>query len=152
MKQTHWIWYVWPCLAPVRETSRPHFSLPDFHTALAYLMDPVLRERLLEITSIALQHLKRGVRPVRLFGSSTDAAKFHETCTCFALAGAHLHDLETASLCSEAVQAMAGGELEPKTMQYIAGSGGFPQYGGIATVGQLVATKTEPVSAPMGAG
>ena len=47
-KRSHWIWYVWPSLRPVRpEVRLPQFLLPDITSGCAALLvDPVLRSRL----------------------------------------------------------------------------------------------------------
>merc|ERR1711907_887866 len=50
-KSGHWIWYIWPCLKPLRPgTSRPQYLLPDLEAARVYLKNQTLRQRLCEIT------------------------------------------------------------------------------------------------------
>eukprot|EP01065_Artemidia_motanka_P016208 TRINITY_DN19924_c0_g1_i3.p2 TRINITY_DN19924_c0_g1~~TRINITY_DN19924_c0_g1_i3.p2 ORF type:complete len:341 (+),score=132.85 TRINITY_DN19924_c0_g1_i3:96-1118(+) len=88
-KTSHWIWYVWPSLRALRPgTQRPHFLLPDFATARRYLTADVLAARLEEITAVALEQMRAGVPVSKLLGSSTDATKFRESCTVFAIAAA----------------------------------------------------------------
>lgn len=135
-KQSCWIWYVWPCLAKVRTTSRPQFSLPDLDAALQYLKDPVLAGRLEEITEVALEHLRGGVKPVTLFGGSIDAIKFHETVTGFAIAAMEGKDLLHARLFLSVLEAL-GGNLEKTTMDYIVREVGLRRYYGIATSAEL---------------
>ena len=77
-KTGHWIWWIWPSLKGVRQTSRPELELPDLQTAVDYLAHPKLCARLLEITDVAHAHLFRGVKPDTLFGSSTDSLKFQQ--------------------------------------------------------------------------
>ena len=88
-KSTHWIWYIWPALKQLRpKTSRPHFLLPDFDAARAYVRHPTLCGRFHEITTAAVTHLQQGVNPRVLFGSVTDCSKFQECMTVFAVAAA----------------------------------------------------------------
>ena len=88
-KSTHWIWYVWPTLATIRpRTSRPMYLLPGIAGAEALLLDAMLRQRLVEITTVAVQHLESGTAAHALFGSRTDAVKFVECCTVFAVVSA----------------------------------------------------------------
>merc|ERR1711998_33257 len=100
-KTGHWIWYIWPCLHHLRPgTSRPEFLLSDLEAARLYLKHSVLRNRLLEITAVAVGHLERGVNPRALFGSSTDAEKFHETMSFFFVAGHEENDEEVVAACN----------------------------------------------------
>lgn len=135
-KQTCWIWYVWPCLAPVRTTSKPQYSLPNLEAASAYLKDKVLRTRLREITEVAVEHLNGGMKAELLLGGFTDAHKFHESVTCFAIAAAELGDQVLVKLFISAVQAF-NGKLEGKVMEYITNNCGLRKYHGIKTSQEL---------------
>lgn len=75
-------------------SARPQYSLPDIETARAYLQHPMLAQRLREITRVAVGQLGGGARPLVLFGGSTDATKFVETMTLFAVVA-----LEAPSVC-----------------------------------------------------
>lgn len=99
-KKSHWIWWVWPSLDSVRTTSRPEFGLPDFETACLYHDERKLVDRLTEITAAAVDHLESGATQKELFGSITDAQKFHETITLFGYVAAIKKDftLGTAML------------------------------------------------------
>lgn len=119
-KVTHWIWYVWPSLAVLRPgTSRPTFLLPNFHAAQLYLQDDVLSGRLVEITEAALVHLRRGVKPQVLFGSSTDASKFKETMTFFAIAAVENHDAARLQLCATALDLCGRGQLDTRALEAV---------------------------------
>lgn len=131
-KQTCWIWYIWPCLAPVRTTAKPQYSLPNFEATLAYLKDKVLCARLREITEVAVVHLNNGIKPGLLFGGLTDAHKFHESVTCFAITAAEARDHTLAKLFMTAVEAFDG-KLEERVMDYIINECGFSKYHGIKT-------------------
>eukprot|EP00401_Gymnodinium_catenatum_P017669 CAMPEP_0117503580 /NCGR_PEP_ID=MMETSP0784-20121206/24404_1 /TAXON_ID=39447 /ORGANISM="" /LENGTH=265 /DNA_ID=CAMNT_0005298903 /DNA_START=52 /DNA_END=846 /DNA_ORIENTATION=- len=138
-KTSHWIWYVWPCLKDLRPgTSKPHFLLPDMQAADAYLRDDVLADRLEEITTVALEHLRAGVKPRVLFGSSTDASKFAETMTIFAVAAFEAQDLPKLRLFAAALDASNGGALEARTMEFVTGVYGMPRHRGVQRVSELL--------------
>eukprot|EP00440_Ansanella_granifera_P055219 gb/GFBE01059860.1/.p1 GENE.gb/GFBE01059860.1/~~gb/GFBE01059860.1/.p1 ORF type:complete len:179 (+),score=30.81 gb/GFBE01059860.1/:1-537(+) len=137
-KRSCWIWYIWPCLAPVRVTSRPHYSLPDLQAAAEFVRHDSLGSRLMEITEAAVDHLSRGSKPNIVFGSSTDAQKFHESATCFAVVAAEAKDVTQLELWCRALESYSGA-LEEKTMSYVVGTEGLVQYRGVASAAQLLA-------------
>mmetsp|Transcript_19419 Transcript_19419/g.42421 ORF Transcript_19419/g.42421 Transcript_19419/m.42421 type:complete len:222 (-) Transcript_19419:137-802(-) len=146
-KQSHWIWYVWPTLPSLRHTSKPHFSLPDLGAAQAFLQDKVLVDRLAEITAAATEHLRKGVQPRVLFGSTVDATKFAETMTFFVVAAAELRDMMALEFCSQALDALSGGALEARTMAVVSLT--WHHYSHVRTVSQLraeVSAMTDPGS------
>ena len=111
---------MWPSLLQVRTTSLPHYSLPSFAAAVEFLHDPVLSLRLSAITRVATGHLRNGVPPEVLFGSGTDAAKFYETVTLFAVAAAVGKRSDVAVHCAAvAAIAPADAALHPETMAAI---------------------------------
>lgn len=126
-KTSHWIWYVWPSLKALRPgTSRPFFLLPDFDTARMYLRDEILRERLHESTRLAVTHLQRRVQPKVLFSSETDAAKFEECMSTFALAAAEDLEIDTLELCIDALEALTcHGCLAPRVLEALEGAHRF---------------------------
>eukprot|EP00298_Acanthocystis_sp_HF-20_P011882 c19616_g1_i1.p1 GENE.c19616_g1_i1~~c19616_g1_i1.p1 ORF type:complete len:217 (-),score=67.11 c19616_g1_i1:214-864(-) len=92
-KRDHWIWYVFPAWRKLREnTFHPEFLLNNMDEIKAYLTHNLLLERLKEITEVAVGHLKKGLYPAKLFGSITDAKKFHECMTVFAVAANELNN------------------------------------------------------------
>eukprot|EP00475_Leptophrys_vorax_P001375 TRINITY_DN10730_c0_g1_i1.p1 TRINITY_DN10730_c0_g1~~TRINITY_DN10730_c0_g1_i1.p1 ORF type:complete len:199 (-),score=45.55 TRINITY_DN10730_c0_g1_i1:76-651(-) len=121
-KVTHWIWYVFPCPKGVRTTSRPDLEIANLATAQEYLKNTELRKRLLEITSVAYEHIKLddsespAHQLMKIFGS-TDAAKYNETVTFFAVAAALNGDTDAVGVFSEALRRSNGGNLEEKTMK-----------------------------------
>ena len=55
-KRSHWIWYIFPQLKGLGfSPTSERYGLDGLGEAKAYLEDPVLRERLLEISSALLQ-------------------------------------------------------------------------------------------------
>ena len=73
------MWWIWPTLAGVRETSKPEFYVPDAEAALEWIRHPKLGPRFVEITHQAVSHLDAGVSPLELFGrQQIDVEKIHE--------------------------------------------------------------------------
>ena len=54
-KRSHWIWYIFPQIQGLGFSSTAqYYAIEDLEEAKAYLADPVLRERLLEISNALL--------------------------------------------------------------------------------------------------
>lgn len=139
-KRSHWIWYVWPSLAVLRPgTSRPMFLLPNLQAARFYLRDEVLSARLAEITEVAISHFTGGLKPQILFGSSTDASKFIETMTFFAIAAAENRDIPRLQLCVSALQACSRDQLDRRALDAVVAEGpGMAKYSGLSLATQLL--------------
>ena len=87
-KTGHWIWYVFPQLAGLGQSSTAvYYGLADVEEAAAYLRDPVLGSRLVGAAAAARAHLAGGgARPIRLpalMGSEIDARKLVSSMTLF---------------------------------------------------------------------
>lgn len=83
-KITHWMWYIFPQLAGLGTSEMSQrFGLSSLAEASAYLVHPVLGERLLECVEL-LQDLPTS-DAVAVFGT-VDAMKLHSSLTLFALA------------------------------------------------------------------
>lgn len=55
-KRTHWIWYIFPQIQGLGFSSTSqYYAIQNLDEARAYLADPVLRERLLEISEALLE-------------------------------------------------------------------------------------------------
>jgi len=102
-KVSHWIWWCWPAHAKVRKTSAPEYSLRHTRDAILWLHHSTLGPRFLELTHAACLHLESGTKPVRLFGSRVDVAKFHECVTLFGAAATAASMSEVAALCDRAL-------------------------------------------------
>ena len=96
-KTSHWIWWEWPAYAPVRSTSQPEYDLPSCAAATAWLAHEVLGKRWADITAAATEHLEKKRPPARLFGSGTDAAKFHESVSLASICAPHAEQRELAA-------------------------------------------------------
>lgn len=84
-KRSHWIWYVFPQIAGLGQSHMSQlYALRDRAEAEQYLRDPVLSQRLLEISQAAGKHLKNGVPLDTLMGSAIDASKLVSSMTLFA--------------------------------------------------------------------
>ena len=85
-KTSHWIWYVLPQLAALgRSSMARRFGLADVDEATAYLRDPVLGARLVEVVAAVHAHVT-GSRPIpieTLMGSHVDALKLVSCLTLF---------------------------------------------------------------------
>ena len=54
-KRSHWIWYIFPQIQGLGYSSTAqYYAIENLEEAKAYLADPVLRERLLEISNALL--------------------------------------------------------------------------------------------------
>ncbi len=87
-KTGHWIWYVFPQLAGLGQSSTAvYYGLDSVEEAAAYLRDPVLGARLVGAATAARAHLAGGgARPIRLLalmGSEIDARKLVSSMTLF---------------------------------------------------------------------
>ena len=55
-KQSHWMWYIFPQIAGLGFSSTAqYYAIRDISEARAYLQDPILRSRLLEISQALLE-------------------------------------------------------------------------------------------------
>lgn len=87
-KTGHWIWYVFPQLAGLGQSSTAvYYGVDSVEEAAAYLRDPVLGARLVGAAAAARAHLAgAGARPIRLLalmGSEIDARKLVSSMTLF---------------------------------------------------------------------
>lgn len=83
-KRGHWIWYILPQLAGLGMSGMSQrYAIRDAQEAVAYLQDPVLRDRLLAIAHAIADGLARGVPLATLMGSGLDAQKTVSSLTLF---------------------------------------------------------------------
>jgi uncharacterized protein (DUF1810 family) len=82
-KTGHWIWYVFPQLAGLGQSSTAvYYGLAGVEEAAGYLRDPVLGERLVTAAAAVRAHLS-GARLAGLMGSEIDALKLVSSMTLF---------------------------------------------------------------------
>lgn len=81
-KVSHWMWYIFPQLRGLgQSTSAWYYGVEDLEEARAYLVHPVLGQRLREITQAALELPESD--PMKIFGYP-DHMKFRSCMTLFA--------------------------------------------------------------------
>lgn len=80
-KESHWIWYIFPQIKGLgfSEMSQ-YFGITDIAEAKAYLQNPILKDRLYEITNSLLLH--SGKSPEAVLGG-IDAMKVKSSMTLF---------------------------------------------------------------------
>lgn len=113
-KRSHWMWFIFPQLEGLgRSPTAQHFALRSLHEARAYLVHPILGERLRMVTRAVLAHPNRSL--LEIFGQPDDM-KFRSSMTVFAAAA----DPEGAAIFREALDVFCGGEPDPITLQRLA--------------------------------
>ena len=86
-KQTHWMWFIFPQLKGLGSSSTAnYYGLENLEEAKNYLHDPVLGDRLIEISQALLQI--KGKTASQIFGYPDDL-KLHSSMTLFAATGLH---------------------------------------------------------------
>ena len=110
-KRTHWMWFVFPQLTALgRSPTAQHYGIADLAEARAYLADPVLGPRLIEMTKIV--NGVQGRTAHQVFGSPDDL-KFRSSMTLFAEADPR----EPAF--HEALARYYDGEPDPRTLEIL---------------------------------
>lgn len=112
-KTGHWIWYVFPQIKGLGYSSMSQsYALQDLAEAVAYLRDPTLRARLVQITAIVAERLEKGDQLTKLMGGRIDALKVVSSLTLFELAARKLDTgpdskdgTEFAALCGRVLSA-----------------------------------------------
>ncbi len=93
-KRSHWIWYVFPQLAGMGHSAMSQlYGVDGIDEAEDYLRDPLLRSRLLTISSAIVEQLDRQPRRTlgRMMGASIDVAKLVSSMTLFGAIAKRLH-------------------------------------------------------------
>lgn len=81
-KKTHWMWFIFPQLKGLGRSSTAEFyGISDLNEAKDYLSNPILGQRLKEITRALLAQPERD--PHKIFGSPDDL-KLQSSLTLFA--------------------------------------------------------------------
>jgi uncharacterized protein (DUF1810 family) len=96
-KRSHWIWYVFPQLAGMGHSAMSQtYGLDGIEEAEDYLRDPLLRSRLLTISTAVAEQVDQTPRPTlgRVMGASIDVAKLVSSMTLFGAIAKHLHAAE----------------------------------------------------------
>ena len=83
-KASHWMWYIFPQLKGLgRSSTSEYYGLAGIEEARAYLSEPILKARLIEITGAVLAHKDKSAEEI--FGG-IDAKKLRSCMTLFSIA------------------------------------------------------------------
>ena len=83
-KASHWMWYIFPQLKGLgRSSTSEYYGLSGIKEAQAYLSDPILKARLIEITDAVIAHKDKSAEEI--FGG-LDAKKLRSCMTLFSIA------------------------------------------------------------------
>lgn len=107
-KISHWMWFIFPQLAGLGSSEMARkYAIHNLTEAGAYLMDPVLGERLVSISKQLLAHNDK--TSYEIFGSPDDM-KLRSSMTLFSL----LPDADPVF--QEVLDVFYGGEKDPRTL------------------------------------
>ena len=110
-KRSHWIWYIFPQLRGLgRSVNSEHYGIASLGEAKDYLGDPVLKERLLEISGALLGHKGKDIHQIM---GGIDAKKLCSSMTLFEIAG---RDDESCKIFSEILDTFYGGKRDGRTI------------------------------------
>ena len=110
-KQTHWMWFIFPQLAGLGQSSTSrHYALKSIEEAQAYLADPVLGARLRECTEAVLGLSGRSA--MAIFGG-IDTVKFRSSLTLFCRAAG------ADSPFRKALDKYFDGEMDARTLELL---------------------------------
>jgi uncharacterized protein (DUF1810 family) len=107
-KRSHWIWYIFPQLAGLGQSSAAiRYGLEGANEAGAYLRDAVLRDRLLRVTAAVLKQLDGdpAAALVDVMGSHIDALKLVSSMTLFREVARQIGDQELSAKADAVLQA-----------------------------------------------
>ena len=83
-KASHWMWYIFPQLKGLgRSSTSEYYGLSGIKEAQAYLSDPILKARLIEITDAVIAHKDKSAEEI--FGG-INAKKLRSCMTLFSIA------------------------------------------------------------------
>ena len=110
-KQSHWIWFIFPQMRGLGQRSMAeYYGISSIEEARAYLDNPTLKARLLEISTALLQH--KGKSTAYEILGTIDAIKVRSSMTLFDHIMPH-------AIFAEVLDAFYNSERDDKTMQMI---------------------------------
>lgn len=108
LKQSHWIWYIFPQLKGLGHSyNSEYYGIRDLDEAREYYGHPVLGSRLLEITGALLEHAGKSAQDIL---SPVDARKVKSCMTLFWLVSGN-------TLFKNVIDTFYHGEMDEKTLQ-----------------------------------
>lgn len=116
-KTSHWIWFIFPQIRGLGHSPMSdNYSIGSFEEARAYLNDPILKSRLVEISAALLQHSKGGLfckpKTAEQILGYTDALKVRSCMTLFDL-------IEPNTIFAQVLDAFYNGECDDLTLQIL---------------------------------
>jgi uncharacterized protein (DUF1810 family) len=114
LKQSHWMWFVFPQLAGLgRSLTAQYYGIASLDEARAYLDDPLLGARLKESVGALLPHAGR-CTPAQILGE-IDAMKLRSSLTLF-------DRVAPGGLFAEALDAFYGSAPDERTLALLDGA------------------------------
>lgn len=116
-KTSHWIWFIFPQIYGLGHSPMSdNYGIRSLDEARAYLNDPVLKSRLIEISTALLRHSKGGLfrkpKTAEQILGSTDALKVRSCMTLFDL-------VEPDAIFAQVLDAFYNGERDDLTLQIL---------------------------------
>ena len=116
-KTSHWIWFIFPQVYGLGHSPMSdNYGIRSLDEARAYLNDPILKSRLVEISKALLQHSKGGLfskpKTAEQILGYTDALKVRSCMTLFDL-------IEPNSIYAQVLDAFYNGERDDLTLQIL---------------------------------
>ena len=121
-KRSHWMWFIFPQLHGLGKSRKSkHYGIVNLEEAKAYLAEPVLGQRLVEISEV-LSELPGNI-PGEIFGH-TDSLKLKSCMTLFNLAVSNAADAEdtignTENAFQKVLNKFFNGESDVKTFELL---------------------------------
>lgn len=110
LKQSHWIWYIFPQLKGFGHSyNSEYYGISDLEEAKAYYDHPVLGSRLIEITEALLEHKDKSAVDIL---SPIDARKVKSCMTLFLVASGN-------PLFKTVIDVFYGGQMDHKTIRVV---------------------------------
>lgn len=110
-KQSHWIWFIFPQMRGLgRSPMAENYGIKSIEEARAYLEDPILKKRLIEISSALLKH--KGKSTAYEILGTIDAIKVRSCMTLFD------HILPN-TIFAEVLDAFYNGERDVMTLELL---------------------------------
>ena len=111
LKESHWMWFIFPQIEGLGRSSMAHFyAIKSANEAKAYLEHPLLGQRLIECSDALLQHKGKSVSDI--FGFPDDI-KLKSSLTLFASISV------SASVFSRVLEQYFAGQLDQRTLDLL---------------------------------
>lgn len=110
-KESHWIWFIFPQMRGLgRSPMAENYGIKSIEEARAYLENPILKKRLIEISSALLKH--KGKSTAYEILGTLDAMKVRSSMTLFDL-------VMPNAIFAEVLDAFYNGERDKMTLELL---------------------------------